>query len=226
VAFRLFVKETIPTVPPFYTSQLKYLQNILYSLNGSRKYNRMVYGAITHGWTGWTDGALWMINRLPNVNRRKETQIIYTNVIITRDRMLDYYRRYTYIGNMPSLRYRNIEIKTEHTGLFHEYMIFADPQKAILIPQIHIRILYHTYQKPLTFWIHPVLNCYTITQDNRIVAFGLGAPEYSYKKCINLVNMNKRRAVLQVRRWWETRIHKNNNKACVQQLFGWRMIKN
>lgn len=223
--FKLYKKEKIPTVPPFYTANPKYLLNIIFTLYNKSKYINVVYGALTYGWRGWTDGGLWLLNQLPNVSNRTETKFICTNVVITRNRMLDYYRRYAKLSSIPALRYRNIEFKMKHARKLIEGIIIADPFRAIVIPQVHMRILYRTIAKPITMWIHPFLNAYTVTQDDQIIAFGLGIPEYSYADCINRMEMNKRKAVLQIRRWWEIRISKHSNISELFPLFGWKRIR-
>ena len=102
-------------------------------------------------------------------------------------------------------------------------MILSDPQKSILILQTHLRILFTSINETITIWIHPYMNSYTVTTKDQVIAFGLGVPMNSINKCHAATKTALRKGVLQVRRWWESRIQRAYmEKGNPEAMFGWR----
>jgi len=202
-------ESTIPAVTPFpfvkhNKSILKYI-----SASGGKKvpliHNKLTCG-LTYKWMGWTDGGLWLVDKKPS-SRRFRLQ--YKKIIITNEIFQDYSRRYKYVGSMPALFHRGVYLNVEGRQDNPVAMsLFADTYRSIFILQLHLKVLYTTLPGVLTFWIHPYLNSYTVTENNRIVAFGVGVPHDCMLISSTRLNSLQRKSILAVRRWWEYRIQK------------------
>lgn len=218
MSIRFLHNDSIPVVPPILTDTPEHLRNFL--TQGKEEGIERVYCGLTYGWRGWTDGGLWMLQHLPN---QKTVRLVFTDMIITRKQMLDYYRRYKFISSMPSLYYRNIRLRLQHQKKSREMLILSDPHKSILILQTHLRILFTSINEPITIWIHPYMNGYTVTTKDQVIAFGLGVPTNSIYRGHAALKTALRKGVLQVRRWWEVRIQKTYmERGNPDAMFGWR----
>ena len=209
MAINFDIKKNIPNVTPFpfvhnNASILKYVSP---TTDKNNKRNReMLTCGLSYRWHGWTDGGLWLIKHKPSSKRFK---LIYTKLVITEDLFMDYARRYKYVGSIPALFYRGVYMDTEGRENDPVAMsILSDTYKSIFILQVHLKVLYTTIPGDLTFWIHPYLNSYTVSSENKVVAFGLGIPVDSINTSKSRINRLQRNGILTVRRWWEYRIQK------------------
>jgi len=209
VAIDFKIKNSIPNVSPFpFISQNKNALRYVIPIKShhNKRANELLVCGISYRWHGWTDGGLWLIHHKPS---NKKFKLVYTKLVITEDSLIDYTRRYKYIGSVPALFYRGVYIDT--TGREENPVamsILSDTYKSIFILQVHLKVIYTAIPGNLTFWIHPYLNSYTVTSENKVVAFGLGVPLCSISTSKNRINRLQRNGILTVRKWWEYRIQK------------------
>lgn len=208
----------LPVVPPIMLGSERARRTILLSRAGTVGVD-VFYCALTYGWNGWTDGALWLIHHIPS-NQGRRLILRFVDITMTRSQMTEYYRRYTYVGSMPALYYRTMYLYLPNGK--EEGVVLSDPYRSILILRKHFRLMFHAMPETFTLWIHPYLNCYTITIQDSTVGFGFGVP-FEMMKTPKYVRSVLRKGTLQIRRWWESRIQKTYMEhRNPDALFGWR----
>lgn len=218
-------KNKIPRVSPFRRTGDLHLRYIVIHRKWDKAQDERLFGAISYRWEGWTDGAVWVVNRKPVV---PGSTIVFTSIVIIRDEFIDNYRKYTYISAVPALFYSSVSVRMSVSKMNRDMLVFSDTKKSIAIWRPHIRIFYTTFGKnEFTLWIHPVLNSYTVTVGDSIVGFGLGIPEENILLGAKTLEKNKRDAIIQVRRWWRSKAENTGTDSCEEpELLFQRRIAN